>query len=310
MKHQRGIWVVIIILTMVLQCGCGEKVKEKSDISFKDTMESQMAGKSGAAQDISADQANGISLAESRTEQGNRYNIGDTVTYQVGDFGEIKVTLTEWGSKYDEIEGILLYADYTIENTGTEKVSVGGDMFEVYADDYHVEQDYLQDDTILIVDLPSGRKVNGTFYAYVNPDNAETIEVECYDSIFILKDGNSDVPETMPNSGDLEGADVWQISFRWEEGSNEDAKGAELILRIDETNDAASIEGNGWSGMNVGEFSGQATQVYDDGTIEFMDENGYVLFVSPLEDGGIYVEESGQVGGIGTTFAGTYQQIP
>lgn len=105
-------------------------------------------------------------------------------------------------------------------------------------------------------------------------------------------------------------ADIQQASFRWETGENEDSKGAELLLWVDESNDTVGIEGNSWAGINMGEFSGLAVAMYEDGTLEFMDENGNTLLVSPLEDGGIYVEESGITGGVGTTFTGTYQPVP
>lgn len=114
--------------------------------------------------------------------------------------------------------------------------------------------------------------------------------------------------DTVPTTSDNE--DIQQASFRWETGKNEDSKGAELLLWVDESNDTVGIEGNSWAGINMGEFSGLAVAMYEDETLEFMDENGNTLLVSPLEDGGIYVEESGITGGIGTTFTGTYQPVP
>lgn len=215
MEYQRNILRVIIMLTALLLCGCGKRVDDKQDISFKDMVESQMEGERDAVQNVPGDEEDMQS-----TENQGVQNTKDLAAYQEDDSQKADETLLG-------VENV----DSVLANEGTDTLA----------------------------------------------------------------------------SGDV---DILQATFRWETGENEDSKGAELMLWVNEDDETVGIEGSSWAGINVGEFKGLAVTGYEDGTLEFVDENGNTLLVFPLEDGGIYVEESGITGGMGTTFSGVYQAIP
>lgn len=127
------------------------------------------------------------STADTNTTS-KQYGIGDTVKMK-NDTTKIEVTLTDWGTVYDSLSNrILMYVSYSVANTGNDSIYVSNSMFNVYADDFSVEQAYYNDDIPSDADLSPGRKLSGRFYAKTNPEYAYNIEVECGDVVFVLKD--------------------------------------------------------------------------------------------------------------------------
>lgn len=122
----------------------------------------------------------------------NKYAVGETVNMIADNSAEISITLTEWGKHYDSTTNEeFLYVSYSVENIGNEDITVGDGMFDVYADDYSVNQGYpLNVDSTdnLSVDLSAGRKMDSRFYAEINPDTVTNLEVECGDVIWVLKE--------------------------------------------------------------------------------------------------------------------------
>ena len=139
-----------------------------------------------------------------------RHHVGETVTFAADNGGEISVTLTDWGSTFDGIDQTVLYVSYMIENIGTESVSVGPGLFNVYADDYSIEKtSVLNGAESHYADLSAGRKTDGTFYAAINPEDAAVIEVECGGSVFVLKDaGITDSPAVPLDESSLDGVSI------------------------------------------------------------------------------------------------------
>lgn len=127
----------------------------------------------------------------------NKYAVGETVNMMADNSAEISITLTEWGKHYDSTTNEeFLYVSYAVENIGNEDITVGDGMFDVYADDYSVNQGYpLNVDSTdnLSVDLSAGRKMDSRFYAEINPDTVTNLEVECGDVIWVLKEAASKV---------------------------------------------------------------------------------------------------------------------
>ena len=163
---------------------------------------------------------------ETETHKNNdtRHKIGETVSFTADNGGKINVTLTDWGNRLDGIDGTVLYVDYTIENAGKESVKVGPGEFKIYVDDYSVETHYALTGAHY-ADLSAGRKMDGTFYAEINPENAAVIEVEYGDAVFVIKDGNLEAQNqesTQPSLGDEsfnEGDysfDVWTLAGAYE----------------------------------------------------------------------------------------------
>lgn len=155
-----------------------------------------------------------------------RFRINQTAEYNLDNGGKLNVTMTGWGTGYElgNNEPFLRIA-YTIENTGEEKVTVGNFLFTVYADDYAADPLVLAEDNkgVATADLSSGRKVDGELYAAINPEEISVIEVELWDSVFVIKDvekgindpnmTNSNSESSESNSAEL--ADNTDFDIEW-----------------------------------------------------------------------------------------------
>jgi hypothetical protein len=123
--------------------------------------------------------------------------------------------LTDWGT-VNYHDNTSLYIKYTIENIGSETVSVGNSLFNVYADDYHVGVSYAHNyefGETVSGDISSGRKMDGALYYDVNPANVTVIELECGGEVFVIKDDNisdadSEGEVTALSEKDLSGTDI------------------------------------------------------------------------------------------------------
>lgn len=133
-----------------------------------------------------------------------RYAVGETVSMVADNSAEINVTVIDWGNYYDRnTNENLLYVSYTVENIGTQDINISDGMFNVYADDYSVDFAYPidVDDSSILVTLSSGRKMDSTFYAKINPDTTNNLEVEYGNIIIVLKGQNESVQiENVPAS--------------------------------------------------------------------------------------------------------------
>ena len=59
-------------------------------------------------------------------------------------------------------------------------------------------------------------------------------------------------------------------------GENEDFCGAEITIYYDADN-TLCIDGYSWSGVSISEISGSVTNIFEDGSIEYLDEWVQVL---------------------------------
>lgn len=92
------------------------------------------------------------------------------------------------------------------------------------------------------------------------------------------------------NSAIIDGSTYW-----WQEGANEDARGAEITLAYDSTGQLW-INGKSWNSANSVDIYYFVTNVYEDGSMVvecFDEENAATLYISPTENGGIFVEQEG-----------------
>ncbi len=97
-------------------------------------------------------------------------------------------------------------------------------------------------------------------------------------------------------------------TYSWTQGENEDTSGAEITLYYDEAKNLC-IYGNSWAGASVGEVGGIVTDLFDDGSIAYIDEAGAGVTIYPTASGGIRVEEHGMIGELEATFSGEYQRV-
>lgn len=179
MKFKKTALLLALVLCIGGLNGCGSSTEE----TYSDNVESVEDGTESEE-------------TEETVETDSRHHIGDSVDFESDDGGTIRVTLTDWGSADDGLGSSVLAVKYMIENTGTTSVRVGPGLFSVYADDYSIEQTYLNSEDSHTADLSGGRKMDGIFYAKINPNDAQVIEVECGGSVFVLKDGGDAVSDS------------------------------------------------------------------------------------------------------------------
>lgn len=96
----------------------------------------------------------------------------------------------------------------------------------------------------------------------------------------------------------------YATDFHWEEGENEDSRGADVSIIIEEDMEVIILSGVCWNGAVECEYLGLAIDENDDGSIKFEDENGEHLLMYMLEDGGMHIEDDRAYSG--ATFSGTY----
>lgn len=328
-----------LMLLVGVLCGCGDLSDVTEDLvkDVEESIEREGGGNitSNTVDEI-IDETSILETNEDTTEADNRYKIGDTAKFSTENSGKISVTLDEWGSVKREFEeDTILYVNYTIENIGEERVTVGNSLFDIYADNYSIGQTYYGDDYIMSADLSVGRKVDGTIYAEVNPDDAKVIEVEFSDAIFVIKDESIAANEDIYAEGvggKVEGKDITHVkeyqdsfeeilddvvsskasmsrTFCWEAGENEDYRGGEVSIIIEESMDVVILIGNCWYGEDENEYAGLALYEYDDGTIGFENESGELLLLNMYDNGEMYIEDYTAHGSYGAAFTGLYHGI-
>lgn len=178
----------IIILNCMLFSGCG--ILDDAVEDFEEDMErAQKNGDLGSEYNKGSDQT-----TEMDTEQ-KGYNIGDTVEVEYENGGRIEITPTEYGATSTILSNNAIYVIFQIENIGDQTVSVGNSLFNFYADDYSLDiifdSDNIHGEPFTGAELSTGRKVNGTVYVEVNPDNVTRLEMEVADAIYVLKNDNT-----------------------------------------------------------------------------------------------------------------------
>lgn len=128
----------------------------------------------------------------------NELKTGDTASFTVEEDGTMDVTITEWGTYWDDLkEENIIYFDVEFNNTGSTEIAVGPSLFSVYADDYSTELTYTELDMLQTTSVHGGRKAQGRVYADVNADSVSKLEVQLAETVWVLKDNkNSDNTES------------------------------------------------------------------------------------------------------------------
>ncbi len=225
------------------------------------------------------------------------YGLNEPVEFEAENGGKISVIFTEYGKKDD-----TLYISYMIHNIGEIPVTVGEDMFSVYANDYVADLDY-GEKTIYEETISSGRKVSGRLYPRVALDQVRKLEVECGDVIFLLRDTSA--------------VDAMLGTYYRQYEENGDIITDEIRLYREESNNALTISaihhidyGNGYVSDYDSDFFGRSFQLFDD-RIEFTNSlypvGGLIVSYSenPIQEG-ISVTQVDTVSTI-DMFTGSYE---
>jgi hypothetical protein len=192
--------VVVVVLLYIIGKAGGDDGEEASSSEAGGTtqteataQDSQETGQSG---ENASDNENSDSASVSEKSD-SRYQVGETVTLKSSDGGKFVVTITDWGTTEDYSGNTVLYIKYKIANVGEETVSVGNTLFDVYADNYYIDNTVVPDANSVgdsaYGDLTAGRKIEGVLYSDINPEDASVIEVECGQAaVFVLKDDSKE----------------------------------------------------------------------------------------------------------------------
>lgn len=206
---KRRAWSLVICTTLLFLNGCSVMAEDiKKDLEW--TKENQIAGEhyneavvDGLLDILDTDSESSQSdTKENETSAGKTCGIGDCVKMETPDGEAINVTILDWGSAYDDIYGNLVYIYYEIENIGELPVTVGNGMFNVYADDYAMQQFVLAEDAIVSAEISGGRKIAGSVYVEANSDSISKLEIECGNVVWLLKEPvkaikSSEIPEDL-----------------------------------------------------------------------------------------------------------------
>lgn len=113
------------------------------------------------------------------------YMTGDTVKFKIDD-SMVNITIADWGKSYESTLDDEIYVDYIVENVGKQTVSFTDSYFELYGDGYKISES-IGDESIIIENISSGRKLRAKAYYDMNPDDYSVIELQCGDTVFLLK---------------------------------------------------------------------------------------------------------------------------
>lgn len=170
-----GFWILIILLIIIAAASCSG-----SSDSSSVAVGSSTASGSSAVTSSEAASASSTEASATETETDSTINVGDTV--EIDD--NIKMTLLSAG-EYDTgneflqpSDGKMYYGiELEFENTGSSDETVSSiASFNAYADDYQVDQSYVNEDT-LDGTISPGKKLKGHIVFEV-PQDFKTLQVD------------------------------------------------------------------------------------------------------------------------------------
>ena len=163
-RKMSAFFAMMVVLSLGL-CGCGDSDSSEETTSQESTEEE--------AETVESDVAK---------------QVGEPIYLTDANGGTMTLTINDWGKDYETLSSKkLLYVEYEIENTGDTDVSFGNSVFEIYADDYTVEQSYIEDGADMLSTIAPGRKANAKLYGVMDPDNVTNIELQINDIVIAIK---------------------------------------------------------------------------------------------------------------------------
>lgn len=180
--------MVVLVIGVSSLWGCGSVMEEVPVIDDEGNLVYETDDPEETKENIDT-----IEDGETENNGDARYYVGETVAFKTSNGGKFNITLTDWGKVKGLSGDPITYIKYMIENIGSETVTVGNELFDLYADDYSVDTAFPVaadevGDEVYGRDLSAGRKLESVIYMEINPDNVTVIEVECGDAVFVLKD--------------------------------------------------------------------------------------------------------------------------
>lgn len=119
--------------------------------------------------------------------------VGDTISFNQGDFQTYDFTVTEIGTGYKNLFSLYdiepyLYVKYEVENTCSSIIYFNDYDILCYADGYSVDNIYVADRNYnTTYELSPGRKVQAEITFDTNPDAVNSLELERANVTWVLK---------------------------------------------------------------------------------------------------------------------------
>lgn len=189
MKKLRLVFIGILTLTVIL-CGCGssgDNAGSDKDITVEQSAEDEST-ESSEEQKIETEQEIGGSGAE-------RSQIGEAVYFSgENNEGKYEYSMTLIGAEcaFNAWDEPCIVVTMHIENIKGARFTVDRGDFIAYADDYEVPVGS-RDAEAIQVTLSEGRKANAEYRIDVDPDTADSIEMEYCGAVFVIKDAENGI---------------------------------------------------------------------------------------------------------------------
>ena len=261
-KKLAGVIIAGMVISILAGCSSTEEVQETGTAEETEAAETEEKEESEDNESVAAEE----SIVEDDSNSTGKYALGETAGLEVLS-GEnvgatIDVTLTEWGTVYQDFVGVLTYVNYEIKNTGSIDVTVGNGIFNVYADNYNIEQYTAMDDVVFGTKISGGRQVSGTIYVELNPDTVSNIEVECGHVVWVIKEPTAVIEDSAIPADILRDTDA--IPYENVAGEYDSIGGLYVAMSMyssieDEYIGNITIQGNG---EVTGQLVKVATNVY------------------------------------------------
>lgn len=190
MKKQNLVFVSIVTLVTLL-CSCGNPDSEEQDLRVSIYSETDQQMSDDETEEKESEE---ITDTQESTNK-NCYQIGE-VAYFSGENNEGKceysMTLIEAECAFNAWDEPCIVATMHIENIKGAGFTVDSHEFYAYADDYEVQTGARSSDGAYVT-LSEGRKADVEYRIEVDPDTADSIEMEYCGAVFVIKDAENGI---------------------------------------------------------------------------------------------------------------------
>jgi len=190
MKKQNLVFVSIVTMVTLL-CSCGNPDSEEQDLRVSIYSETDQQMSDDETEEKESEE---ITDTQESTNK-NCYQIGE-VAYFSGENNEGKceysMTLIGAECAFNAWDEPCIVATMHIENIKGAGFTVDSHEFYAYADDYEVQAGARSSDGAYVT-LSEGRKADVEYRIEVDPDTADSIEMEYCGAVFVIKDAENGI---------------------------------------------------------------------------------------------------------------------
>lgn len=133
------------------------------------------------------DKEQNTKIEEENLSEDGRYQVGQTIEFTNGDKLDELLTIISCNT-YIVQNNVYIQINYELENLLDFETLTVDLKFKLYADGYMAEIYPFGDNINNSTTLGGGRKLNASIYYEIDPSKVSCVELECGDSIIVLKD--------------------------------------------------------------------------------------------------------------------------